>query len=496
MSKYILSIDQGTSSCRAILFDPQGKVHGLGQKEFKQIFPKPGWVEHDPIEILQTQIQCIKECVQNATINLNDVACVGITNQRETTVVWNRHTGTPVYNAIVWQCRRTQDVAQQLKQESDLFRQQTGLIPDAYFSGPKISWILENVPGAKDTAKKGDLIFGTIDSWLIWNLTKEKNHVTEPSNASRTLVFNVHDLAFDTKLLSRLDIPQSMMPQLNDSDGHFGTTRSDLLGFEAPITAVLGDQQAALFGQACFTPGMAKCTYGTGSFLLANIGEKPVLAPGLITTIAWSLQTPGQTPDNTKTTYALEGASFISGAIIQWLRDGLKIIQDSAQVEAMAASLESNEGVYMVPALVGLGSPWWNSDVRGTIYGITRGTTSAHFVRAAVESMAYQVADIVAKMQEVNVPMSELLVDGGATRNEFLLQFQADLLKVPVTRSLHQEATAWGVAALAGISKGVISGLEEITAVQTREKTFKPVKNRDADYAGWKRVLRGIFEVK
>jgi glycerol kinase len=487
-SKYIISIDQGTSSCRAILFDPHGKVVSIGQKEFKQIFPKPGWVEHDPTEILQTQIQCVKDCVQRASADSKDIACIGITNQRETAVVWNRHTGVPVYNAIVWQCRRTQDIAKQLKNESDLFRQQTGLIPDAYFSGPKIAWILDNVPGARVAAESGDLVFGTIDSWLIWNLTKEKNHVTEPSNASRTLLFNIRELTFNNDLLARLNIPAAMMPKVISSDSNFGTTRADLLGFEAPITGVLGDQQAALFGQACFKSGMAKCTYGTGSFLLANIGDKPVLAPGLITTIAWSTQM--------QTVYALEGASFISGAIIQWLRDGLGIIQDAEQTESIATSLESNEGVYIVPALVGLGSPWWESDVRGIISGITRGTTSKHLVRAAVESMAYQVADIVEVMKQSNISIKELLVDGGATRNEFLLQFQSDLINAPIIRSAHQEATAWGVAALAGYSTGLIPSLEEVAAMQIREKTFNPIKNRTADYAGWKQTLRAAFEVK
>ncbi|MBI4534156.1 MAG: glycerol kinase GlpK, partial [Candidatus Melainabacteria bacterium] len=362
MRRYILSIDQGTTSCRAIIFDAQGTACGIGQKEFTQHFPRPGWVEHDPMEILLVQLGCINEAIAKAGIEPKEIACLGITNQRETTVVWDRSTGKPVYNAIVWQCRRTQDIATELQQESEAFRNKTGLVPDAYFSGPKIKWILDNVPSARQLAESGKLCFGTIDTWLIWNLTNRKSHTTEPSNASRTMVFNIETLDWDNPLLNRLSIPRSMMPQVMASNGDFGTTSIDIVGFEAPILANLGDQQAALFGQACFSQGMAKCTYGTGVFLLANIGHKPRMAPGLLTTVAWALE--GQ-----PATYAFEGAVFIAGAAVQWLRDGLGIIASSNETETLATSLTSNEGVYFVPALVGLGSPWWNSQVRGAIYG-------------------------------------------------------------------------------------------------------------------------------
>lgn len=486
MTRYILSIDQGTTSCRAIVFDKDGGTLGVGQKEFAQHFPQPGWVEHDAVEILNTQIECIKDAIKHSKVSPEDIACVGITNQRETTVVWDKTTGKPIYNAIVWQCRRTQDVADELRNESNEFREKTGLVPDAYFSGPKIKWILDNVKGARDLAAKGQLLFGTIDTWLIWNLTGKEVHATEPSNASRTMLFNMHTCEWDAALMKRLDVPPSMMPKVLASNGNFGKTKKDLVGFEAPILANLGDQQAALFGQGCFGKGMAKCTYGTGGFLLVNIDSTPHLVPGLLTTLAWKLE--GQKPQ-----YALEGAIFIAGAAVQWLRDGLGIIESSEQTEEIAKSVASNEGVYFVPALVGLGSPWWDSSVRGTIVGLTRGSNRAHLVRAALEAIAYQVADVATKMKEYKIPLNELRVDGGATRNNFMIQFQADVLGVPVVRSAQLESTAWGVAALAGMTSGLIKDTAEIEANWKREQTFPPKIDRASDYAGWQAALRGTF---
>lgn len=486
MKRYILSIDQGTTSCRAIVFDKSGQVIGVGQREFSQHFPKPGWVEHDPMEILTVQLACMSEAMSKATISPDDIACVGITNQRETTVVWNRETGKPIYPAIVWQCRRTQNLAEQLRSESDLFRLKTGLVPDAYFSGPKIRWILDNVPGSEKLANDGKLAFGTIDTWLIWNLTKQKSHLTEPSNASRTLLFNLETLDWDNELLKRLSIPRAMMPHVVASNSHFGLTNKNLTGFEAPILADLGDQQAALFGQACFNQGMAKCTYGTGAFLLANIGHSVKLAPGLLTTVAWRL-------DDQPATYAFEGAIFIAGAAIQWLRDGLSIIASSSETEEMATSLKSNDGVYFVPALVGLGSPWWNSDVRGTIIGLTRGTGRAHIVRAALESMAYQIADVAKDIEEHGVSINELRVDGGATQNNFMLQFQADLLKVPIIRSAQMESTAWGVAALAGIKAGLIENFNAVSSNWLHDVSFHSATDRANEYKGWQAALKGTF---
>ena len=486
MKKYILSIDQGTTSCRALVFDAQGKTVGVGQKEFQQHFPQAGYVEHDAEEILSTQIECIKQAVKKAGVKADEIACVGITNQRETTVVWNRETGKPIHRAIVWQCRRTQEAADHLKADADWFQKKTGLVPDAYFSGPKIAWILDHVEGARQLAEKGLLAFGTIDTWLIWNLTKEKNHLTEPSNASRTMLFNIHKLDWDDELMDILSIPASMMPKVVPSNANFGTTNEAILGFAAPILGNLGDQQAALFGQGCFDKGQAKCTYGTGAFLLANIGEKPVFSHGMLTTIAWQLE-------GKKQIFALEGAIFIAGAAMQWLRDGLKIIESSEESEQLAYSLDSNEGVYFVPALVGLGSPWWNSDVRGVITGITRGTSRAHFVRAALEAMAYQVADVSAEMIKNGLPLSQLKIDGGATKNKFLLQFQADVLNIPVVRSGQVEATAWGAAALAGITHGVIEGLDEVASKRTDDLLVAPQSKKTTEYEGWKLALEGAF---
>lgn len=488
MKSYILSIDQGTTSCRAIVFDKSGKTKGVGQKEFKQSFPQPGWVEHDADEILSTQIACIKDAIKDAGIKPDEIAAVGITNQRETTVVWNKKTGKTVYPAIVWQCRRTQQLAEELRDESNSFREKTGLVPDAYFSGPKIRWILDNVKGARELADKGELAFGTIDTWLIWNLTKEKNHFTEPSNASRTMLYNIHTLKWDDELLSRLKIPISMMPKVIPSNGKFGETDEKLVGFSAPILANLGDQQAALFGQCCFDVGMGKCTYGTGSFLLTNIGTDAKLVPGLLTTVAWQLE--GQ-----PATYAFEGAIFIAGAAIQWLRDGLGIIESSADTQELAESIKSNDGVFFVPAFVGLGSPYWNSDVRGTITGLTRGSTKAHLARAALESMAFQIADVAKGMSENGINVKELRVDGGVTRNNFMVQFQADLLKVPVIRSAQLESTAWGVGALAALTCGLVKDFAELSADWQQDSKIVPSTDRSDDYEGWQSAVRGAFAV-
>lgn len=486
MKRYILSLDQGTTSSRAILFDANGKDYACGQKEFQQIFPQPGWVEHNPKEILVSQLESVKECLSKSGISPDEIACVAISNQRETTVVWDKTTGEPIYNAIVWQCRRTQDIANELRAESEEFRLKTGLVPDAYFSGPKIAWILDNVEGARAKAERGELLFGTIDTWLIWNLTGGETHATEASNASRTMLFNLHSCKWDDSLMKRLNVPANMMPEIKPANGNFGMTKKEKVGFEAPIRGVLGDQQAALFGQACFNAGMAKCTYGTGGFLLVNIGQSSELVPGLLTTVAWQLE-------NQKTTYALEGAIFIAGAAIQWLRDGLGIIESSDQAEKIASEVNSNEGVYFVPALVGMGSPWWNSDVRGTIVGLTRGTKRAHLVRAGLEAMAYQVKDVANQMSKFNLPMKELRVDGGATRNNLMLQFQADVLGIKIVRSGQIEATAWGAAAVAALGAGLVCERREIEEHWVQDKTFDPKDDKAADYSGWQRALKGAF---
>jgi glycerol kinase len=487
MKKFLLSIDQGTTSCRAIIFDTNGQTLAVSQREFKQIFPQPGYVEHDAEEILASQIFCIKEVVASAGIEPGQIAACGITNQRETTVVWDKTTGKPIYNAIVWQCRRTKELADKLRATHlQVIREKTGLVPDAYFSGPKISWILNHVPGAMQKAQEGKLCFGTIDSWLIWNLTNEQKHLTEVSNASRTMLFNINTLDWDDELLKEMAIPRVILPQVLPSNADFGTTSEKLLGFSAPILATLGDQQAALFGQACLEEGMAKCTYGTGGFLLANIGNKVQQASGLLTTIAWQ-------EEGAKAVYAFEGAIFVAGAAIQWLRDGLGILESSAQTESLALSLESNEGVYFVPALTGLGSPWWDSDVRGTIVGLTRGSGRAHLTRAALEAMAYQISDVVQDMKKNGIELKELRVDGGAAANNFMVQFQADLLGVPVLRAKQLESTAWGVAAMAGLKCGLLPSKEKFAQNWQYDLKISPQQKRDSDYQGWQKALKGAF---
>ena len=486
MKKHIVSItkEQPVVGLLFLIFMVKHLVSG--KRNSRQFFPQPGWVEHDPLEIVTTQIQCIKDAVTSAAIDPQSIACVGITNQRETTVVWERSSGKPIYPAIVWQCRRTQEMVKELEHDANLIRQKTGLIPDAYFSGPKVKWILDKVQGARKLADDGKLAFGTIDSWLIWNLSREKRHLTEPSNASRTMLFNINDLTWDNDLLLRQAVPEQMLPQVVSSNSNFGTTNKDLLGFAAPILSNLGDQQAALFGQCCFSEGMAKCTYGTGSFFLANIGARCELTPGLLTTVAWKL-------DQDTANYAHEGSIFISGAGLQWLRDGLHIIDTTDETEALAMSLPSNEGVYFVPAFVGLGSPWWNSDARGTIVGLTRGSGRAHLVRAALEAVAYQVSDVAESMANSGVKLSELRVDGGVTNNKFMLQFQSDLLGVPILRAAQMESTAWGVAALAALKANLISNTNELSAAWNHDFQARPKVDRSKEYAQWRLALKGAF---
>lgn len=477
MSKYILALDQGTTSSRAIIYNSYSQPIASAQKEFKQIYPKPGWVEHDPIELWETQLIVAKEAIEKAGIQPSQIAGIGITNQRETTVIWNRNTGKPIYNAIVWQDRRTSKYCDELKENNHekTFSQKTGLLIDAYFSGTKINWILNNVKGASDLAKKELLAFGTIDSWLIWNLTNGRSHITDVSNASRTLLFNIQSLEWDTELLDILEIPSSILPQVTESSGNLAITDEGVMGASIPIAGIVGDQQSALFGQMCLTPGMAKCTYGTGCFLMMNIGNKPILSKNrLLTTIGWKI--------NGKTTYALEGSVFMGGATIQWLRDGLKFFKDSAESEALATSIDSTNGVVVVPALTGLGAPHWDPDARGIIVGITRGTTSAHITRAALESICYQVNDVLSTMiKDRGTPLNQLRVDGGATSNNFMVQFQSDISNIEVDRPTNLETTALGAAYLAGLGVGIWQ-IEDLQSKWKIDKSFKPsMSKEDAD---------------
>lgn len=470
MKNYILSLDQGTTSSRAILFDHQGNVLALSQEEFKQYYPKPGWVEHGPNEIWQTQHKVAKEAIQQANLSAEQIAAIGITNQRETTILWNKATGQPVFNAIVWQDRRTSALCDSLKNEENirLVQQKTGLIIDAYFSGTKIKWILDNVAGARKLAEEGKLAFGTIDSWLIWNLTKGKVHITDVTNASRTMLYDIHKLCWDETLLEMLDIPASVLPEVKSSSEVYAHTAEGLFDTPIPIAGIAGDQQAALFGQMCTQSGMIKNTYGTGSFVVLNTGEEPVTSKNnLLSTIAWQI--------NGKTQYALEGSIFVAGAIVQWLRDGLGIIQSSSDIEKLARTVEDNGGVYLVPALTGLGAPHWDQYARGTIAGITRGTTAGHIARAAVESIAYQAMDVLRAMNtETNIAFKELRVDGGASANDALMQFQSNLLQIPVVRPKIMETTALGAAYLAGLAVGYWESIEEMENLWQMEKTFSP----------------------
>ena len=489
MEKYILALDQGTSSSRAIVFDQHGQTKAVSQKEFTQIFPKPGWVEHNPMEIWSSQASVIAEAITSIDINGLNIAGIGITNQRETTIVWDAETGEPVYNAIVWQDRRTSEYCDSLKRDgrTDLIRSKTGLIIDAYFSATKIRWILENVPGARQKAEEGRLRFGTVDTWLIWMLTRGEVHVTDVSNASRTMLFNIHTLEWDKELLELMNIPASMMPQVKSSSEVYGYTKTTLFAHEVPIAGIAGDQQAALFGQMCTEPGSVKNTYGTGCFLLMNSGERPIMSKNnLLTTIAWKI---GDTVN-----YALEGSIFVAGSVVQWLRDGLGIIKSSSEVEALAASVPDNGGVYFVPALTGLGAPHWDQYAQGSIYGLSRGSTAAHIARAALEGIAFQTMDIVNAMQrDAGVTLKELKVDGGASRNNLLMQFQADVLGTSVIRPTVTETTALGAAYLAGLAVGYWESIDHIKKQWGVEKEFQPsadVETVTALKDGWNDAIR------
>lgn len=487
--KFILALDQGTTSSRAILFDHSGKIVGVAQKEFTQIYPKAGWVEHDPMEIWGTQSGVAREVLETKGVNPYEVAAIGITNQRETTVVWDKNTGKPVYNAIVWQCRRTASICDDLKARGleGYIRENTGLVVDAYFSGTKVKWILDNVEGAREKAEKGELLFGNIDTWLIWNLTRGKVHVTDYSNASRTMLFNIKELKWDEKILAEMNIPASMLPEVNPSSCVYGKTDPHTFGgAEIPIAGVAGDQQAALFGQACFEPGMAKNTYGTGCFMLMNTGEEMVPSNnGLLTTIAWGV--------DGKVEYALEGSIFVAGAAVQWLRDELKLIDSAKDSEYYATQVADSNGVYLVPAFVGLGAPYWDMYARGSMLGLTRGANKNHIIRATLESIAYQTRDVLDAMQEDSgINLQALKVDGGAVANNFLMQFQADILGVPVDRPEVTETTALGAAYLAGLAVGFWSNKEEIAKNWKVDKEFSPEMSVDAKeklYTGWQKAV-------
>lgn len=486
--KYIIALDQGTTSSRTILFNEEGKPLEQVSREFRQIYPQPGWVEHDPHEIWESQFWTLQEVLKRSAAPLHEIAAIGITNQRETTLVWERASGKPVYNAIVWQCRRTASICEELKEKGleKEIREKTGLVLDAYFSGTKVKWILDNVAGLREKAERGELCFGTVDSWLIYKLTGGKVHATDYSNASRTLLYNIKDKKWDDEILSALNIPHSMLPQVKPSSGHFGNLSTDLLGSEIPISGAAGDQQAALFGQGCFDRGLAKNTYGTGCFLLMNTGEEYVSSEeGLLTTLAWGV--------NSKVEYALEGSIFIAGAAIQWLRDEMKLINDAAESEEIARSIKDSGGVYFVPAFAGLGAPYWDMYARGTIVGLTRGTGRAHMVRAALESIAYQVRDLTGAIEaDSGIKMKELRVDGGAVVNSFLMQFQADILGIPVVVSKITETTALGAAYLAGLSVGFWKSRKEIASHWQEGARYTPLMPENESqrlYAGWKRAV-------
>lgn len=491
--KYVLAIDQGTTSSRAVLFDHQGRIAGIAQREFSQIFPQPGWVEHNPREIMTSVYTTITELLNNADVDIHDIASIGITNQRETAVVWDKATGQPIHNAIVWQSRQTKDICEELEQagHQEMVRAKTGLVIDAYFSGTKVKWILDKVPGARARAQAGQLLFGTVDSWLIWNLTGGKVHVTDYSNAARTLMYNIHELCWDQELLDLLQVPRSMLPQVRSSSEVYGLTHSQHIGAQVPIAGIAGDQQAALFGQACFEQGMAKNTYGTGCFVLMNTGQKAMMSNnGLLTTIAWGIEG--------KVEYALEGSIFMAGAVVQWLRDGLRMLGKASDSQAYAERAGDNGGVYLVPAFVGLGAPYWRSDIRGAVFGLSRGTTKEHFIRAAVESMAYQTRDVLTAMQaDAQIELKELRADGGAICNDFMAQFQSDILNVPVVRPQVAQTTALGAAYLAGLATGFWSSREEIARQWAVDRQFTPSmpeQRRQALYAGWKQAVEATMQ--
>jgi glycerol kinase len=486
--RYILALDQGTTSSRAMLFDHSGRIVAAASQEYPQIFPRPGWVEHDPEAIWSSQLHCAQEALRQSGAPPTEVAAIGITNQRETTILWEKATGRPVMNAIVWQDRRTAPLCDTLRAESweAPIRQKTGLVIDAYFSGTKIAWMLDNLPGLRERAERGEILFGTVDSWLLWRLTSGSVHTTDYSNASRTMLYNIHTLAWDDEILARLRIPRALLPTVRSSSEVYGDSDERLFGAAIPVAGDAGDQQAATFGQACFTPGMAKNTYGTGSFLLLNTGEQPIPSQsGLLTTIGWGI--------GGKITYCLEGSIFITGAAIQWLRDGLRLVASAQETEALAAGIGDTGGVYLVPAFVGLGAPYWDPYARGTIVGLTRGSGRAEIVRAALEAAAYQTRDVAQAMEaDSGIQLRELRVDGGMVANNWLMQFQADMLGVPVQRPLVAETTALGAAYLAGLAVGFWAGLDDITHNWAMDRQFAPTmasETRERLYRGWKRAV-------
>ena len=492
MSKYIMALDAGTTSNRCILFDEKGEICSIAQKEFTQYFPKPGWVEHDANEIWSSQLGVAVEAMAKLGIGADDIAAIGITNQRETTIVWDKNTGEPVYNAIVWQCRRTSEYCDTLKDKglTDKFREKTGLIIDAYFSGTKLKWILDNVDGVRERAEKGELLFGTVETWLIWKLTKGKAHVTDYSNASRTLLFNIKDLTWDKEILEELNIPESMLPEPKPSSYVYGYSDASFFGKEIPISGAAGDQQAALFGQTCFNPGEAKNTYGTGCFMLMNTGETPVYSNnGLVTTIAWGL--------DGKVNYALEGSIFVAGASIQWLRDELRIIESAADSEYMAKKVKDTNGCYVVPAFTGLGAPYWDQYARGTIVGLSRGVNKYHIIRATLESIGYQVNDVLHAMKaDSGIDLAALKVDGGASANDFLMQFQSDIINAPVKRPSCVETTAMGAAYLAGLAVGYWNSKEDVIKNWAVDKIFSPIMGedeRERKIKGWNKAVKYSF---
>lgn len=496
MEKFILSLDQGTTSSRAIIFNKKGDIVHVAQKEFTQIFPQPGWVEHNANEIWGSILAVIATVLSESDIKPEQIEGIGITNQRETAVVWDKNTGAPVYNAIVWQSRQTNEICEELKAQgyNQLFRDKTGLLIDAYFAGTKVKWILDHVDGARQKAENGDLLFGTIDTWLIWKLSGGKAHVTDYTNASRTLMFNIYDLKWDDELLEILTVPKSMLPEVKGSSEIYAhTVEGHFFGNRIPIAGVAGDQQAALFGQACFEAGMAKNTYGTGCFMLMNTGEKAVKSDhGLLTTIAWGI--------DGKVNYALEGSIFVAGSAIQWLRDGLRMIKDAKDSEEYASRVDTTDGVYIVPAFVGLGTPYWDSDVRGAMFGVTRGTTKEHFIRATLESLAYQTKDVLAAMEtDSKIQVKTLRADGGAVRNNFLMQFQGDILNVPVERPVINETTALGAAYLAGLAVGFWKDQKEIAEQWSLDRSYEPKMEEETRvtlYNGWKKAVKATMAFK
>lgn len=492
MAKYVMALDAGTTSNRCILFDKDGNICSVAQREFTQYFPQPGWVEHDADEIWASQLGVAVEAMTKIGATAEDIAAIGITNQRETAIVWDKHTGVPIYHAIVWQCRRTSEYCDSLKDKglTELYRQKTGLVIDAYFSGTKVKWILDHVPGARERAEKGELLFGTVETWLIWKLTKGAVHVTDYSNASRTMLFNINTLEWDDEILEELDIPKCMLPEAKPSSCVYGMTDASYFGAPIPIGGAAGDQQSALFGQTCFHAGEAKNTYGTGCFLLMNTGEKPVFSEnGLVTTIAWGL--------DGKVNYALEGSIFVAGASIQWLRDEMKLIDSAAESEEMALRVENTNGCYVVPAFTGLGAPHWDQYARGTIVGLTRGVNKYHVIRATLESIAYQVNDVLEAMKaDAGIVLSALKVDGGASANNFLMQTQADIINAPVERPVCVETTAMGAAYLAGLAVGYWESKEEVVQNWKKDRTFQPAisdADREKGIRGWNKAVKYAY---